>query len=158
VEERAVPVNAIRRNVSWIGAVENAIAENGDDMTARKIMKAAGEECACHILRECEAILGRRPENVDELLDATNERRRSMLKLDSLWEREGDRAHLRIEECGCTLVKAGLAKPSPVHCLCTAGMFESLFSLVCRGKVTVEVVRTIGSGDDTCEFNVYFEE
>jgi len=35
---------------------------------------------------------------------------------------------------------------------------ESLFSAVCQGPVSVEVVKAIGFGDDVCEFYVSFVE
>lgn len=156
--ERNISENAIERNVSWIEGIEDAIANNCNEFTAKQIMKAAGEKCARQILKECEQILGKKPESTDELIEATNIRRLKQLNLDSLWKREGNKAHLKINECGCTLVKAGLAKPNPVHCLCTVGMFESVFSAVCLGPVNVEVIKTIGFGDDVCEFYVHFQE
>lgn len=149
---------AIKRNISWVEAVEKSIAENTNKITTKKIMKAAGEKCAQQILKECRQILGKKPENVDELIEATNKRRIEQLNLDSLWERDGNKAHLKINECGCTFVKAGLAKPNPVHCLCTAGMFESVFSEVCQGSVDVEIIKTIGFGDDVCEFYIHFQQ
>ena len=156
--EKSISENAIERNISWIEAVENAIADNGNEITAKKIMKAAGKKCGQQILKECAQILGKRPENVDELIEGTNIRRLRQLNLDGLWERDGNKAHLKIYECGCTLVKAGLAKPNPVHCLCTVGMFESVFSAVCQGPVNVDIIKTIGFGDDVCEFDVHFQE
>jgi predicted ArsR family transcriptional regulator len=63
-----------------------------------------------------------------------------------------------IEECNCILVKAGLAKPNPVHCMCSQGMMESLFSALYRGQVSVELFKSIGNGHDVCEFHVTFEE
>lgn len=148
---------AIQRNNSWIEAVESALAGSGNTSLAKDVMKAAGKECAHQILAECQRILGKKPETIDELLEATNVRRLKQLNLPNLWEREGNKAHLHIHECGCTLVKAGLAKPNPIHCLCTVGMFETLFSEVCQGPVSVEVVKTIGGGDDGCEFYIHFE-
>ena len=145
-------------NASWIGAIENALTAHGDAVLTKKVMKASGRKCAQHILNDCTEILGRRPENVDELLEATNQRRLQIHGLDSLWERRGNRASLRINECGCTLVKAGLAAINPVHCLCSAGLMEHLFSTVCTGSVKVEVVKAIGFGDEVCEFYVEFEE
>ena len=58
---------AIERSVSWIEAVEKAIAENTNEVNTKKIMKVAGEKCAQQILKECKQILGKKPENVDEL-------------------------------------------------------------------------------------------
>jgi predicted hydrocarbon binding protein len=145
-------------NAAWIGAVENALANCDNNALAKEVMKVPGQMCARQILDDCTEIIGKKPETVDELLDATNRRRLQIHHLESLWERQGNKAHLIIDECACTLVKAGLAKPNPVHCLCSVGLMESLFSAVCRGPVSVEVVKAIGFGDDVCEFYVNFVE
>jgi len=159
VETMKVSEDAIKRiNASWIEAVENALTAHGDASLTKEVMKAAGRKCAQQIINDCAEIIGRRPANIDELLEATNQRRLRIHGLDSLWGKEGNRAHLRIDKCGCTLVKAGLARISPVHCLCSIGLMENLFSAVCTGPVVVEVVKTIGFGDEVCEFYVDFEE
>ncbi len=158
MEKREIQEAAIRRNVSWIEVVERSLGDFGNDRLTKQVMKAAGQKCAQQILTECENILGKKPETVDELIEATNRRRKETLNIDSLWEREGNSAHLLIRECGCTLVKAGLAKPNPVHCLCSVGLIETYFSSVCHGSVNVEIVRAIGQGDEVCEFHVTFTE
>ena len=145
-------------NVAWIESVEKTLDEKGNPALVRQIMKAAGQKCADAIFSSCEEILGRKPETVDELLEANNRRRLRKLNLKNRWERKGNRAHLVLDECGCSLVKAGLAKPNPVHCLCSAGLWEELFSRVCRGPVSVEIVKAVGFGDPVCEFTVCFEE
>jgi len=145
-------------NISWIEAVESALANHGDTDLTVKVMSAAGEKCAKKIIADCKEMLGKKPETVDELLEATNQRRLQIHYLNSRWERQGNMAHLKIDECGCTLVKAGLAKPHPVHCLCSKGLMENLFSTVCKGPVSVEIVKAIGFGDDVCEFYVNFTE
>jgi len=149
---------AIKRNVTWIKAVEDALADCGNMALTKEVMKAAGQKCARQILDDCREILGKKPETVDELLDTTNKRRLQRFNLASLWEKQGNKAYLKIDECGCTLVKAGLAKSNSVHCLCSAGMMESIFSAVCQGPVSVEIVKAIGFGDDVCEFCVNFVE
>lgn len=156
MEKKEVPDAALKRNVAWIEAVEKALAESGDPGLAKEVMKAAGHACAQQILADCEAILGRKPETIDELLDATNRRRRQRHNLADLWEKQGNRAHLLIHECACTLVKAGLAVPNPTHCLCSLGMWEKLFAEVHKGPVVVEMTKTVGFGDDGCEFFVTF--
>jgi predicted ArsR family transcriptional regulator len=138
--------------------LEACLAERGNQALIKIVMKAAGEKCSVQIFDDCRQILGKNPESVDELLDAMNQRRSQNHNITSLWEKRGNTAHLILEECNCTLVKAGLAKPNPVHCLCSQGMMESLFSTVCRGQVSVELVKSIGSGHDVCEFHVTFEE
>ncbi len=149
---------AIKRNVTWIEAVENALIDCGNRALAKEVMKIAGQKCARQILDDCREILGKKPVTIDELLDATNQRRLQRHNLASLWEKQGNKAHLKIDRCACTLVRAGLAKPNPVHCLCSVGLMESIFSAVCRGPVSVEVVKAIGFGDDMCEFYVNFVE
>ena len=146
-----------RINVSWISAIEDTLTAHGNEVLTEKVIKAAGQKCSKHILDECTELLGRSPANVDDLLEATNKRRLRKQSLDSLWEKRGNRASLRIDECGCTLVKAGLAELNPVHCLCSAGLMEHLFSTVCTGCVNVEIVKAIGFGDEVCEFYVEFE-
>lgn len=125
---------AIMLNAAWIEAVEKALADRGNMALAKEAMKAAGQKCARRILDDCREILGKQPETVDELLDATNRRRLQRLNLASLWEKQGNKAYLRIDECACTLVTAGLAKPNPVHCLCSAGMIESIFPESAGGR------------------------
>jgi hypothetical protein len=153
-----IPEAARNLNVSWIESVEKTLDELGNRALVNQIMKAAGQKCAEAILADCEDILGKKPETVDELIEANNRRRSQKLNLDNYWQREGNRAHLVLDECGCGLVKAGLVKLNPVHCLCSAGLWENLFSTVCRGSVRVEIDQAFGFGDTRCEFTVYFEE
>jgi len=157
MEIKPIPAAAVQRSLTWIEAVENALAERGDTELAEQVMEAAGEKCALQILADCEEILGKKPETVDELLDATNQRRLRRHSLTNLWKREGNTAHLKIGGCACTLVRAGLAKPNPVHCLCSKGLMVKLFSTVTKGSVRVETAKTVGFGDDCCEFRVHFE-
>ncbi len=158
MKKTEIPEKAIKRNVAWIEAVEKALANSGNGILTKEVMKAAGQKCARQILDDCREILGKKPETIDKLLDATNQRRLQRHNLASLWEKQDNKAHLKIDECACTLVRAGLAKPNPVHCLCSVGLMESIFSAVCRGPVNMEVVKAIGFGDDVCEFYVNFVE
>lgn len=154
-----VSESAAARSIAWIKTVEESISEFGGDALAKKVLKCTGNKCAEQIFNDCTEILGRKPETVDELLYAMNRRRGQKLNINSLWKREENRAHLKIpDECGCTLVKAGLAKPNPIHCLCSQGMMEQIFSYVCKGDVHVEVVNAVGYGNDCCEFVITFEE
>ena len=158
MERPGISEAAITSNAAWIEAVENTLASCGNMALAKDVMKAAGHKCAQQILEDCREILGEEPETVDELIDATNKRRWQKHNLTDLWEKQGNTAYLKINECNCTLVKAGLAKPNPVHCLCSVGLMESLFSTVCQGSVSVEITRAIGFGDDVCEFCISFIE
>ncbi|MFC1968766.1 hypothetical protein ACFLVX_05230 [Chloroflexota bacterium] len=158
MERPEISEEAVTQNAAWIEAVEKALADCGNMSLTKEVMKAAGQKCARQILDDCREILGKEPATVDDLINATNKRRWQKHSLTNLWEKQGNKAYLKINECGCTLVKAGLATPNPVHCLCSAGMMESIFSTVCEGPVSVEIVRAIGFGDDVCEFCISFAE
>lgn len=158
MEIRNIEQRAAELNMAWIESLETCLAERGNRTLIKEVMKTAGEKCSIQILGDCRQTLGKNPDSVDELLDAMNQRRLEQHNVSSLWERQGNKAHLIIEECNCILVRAGLARPNPVHCLCSLGLMESLFSTVCRGQVKVELVRSIGNGHEVCEFNVVFEE
>ena len=153
-----IPQKAVELTATWIDSLEAYLAKRGDHTLSKEIMKAAGEKCSVQILDDCRQILGKSPESVDELLDAMNKRRSQYHNLTSLWKKQDNTARLILEECNCTLVKAGLAEPNRVHCLCSQGMMESLFSKICGGEVSVELVKSIGYGDEVCEFHVVFEE
>ena len=83
-----IPEPAIKRNITWIEAVENALADNGNTALTKKVMKAAGQKCALQILDDCGEILGKKPETVSELLDATNRRRLERHNQSSVWEKK----------------------------------------------------------------------
>lgn len=158
MEKIDVPQKAVKLSATWIESLETCLAKRGDPTLTKEVMKAAGEKCSVQVFDDCRQILGKNPETVDELLDAMNQRRSQQHNLSSLWKKQGNTAHLILQECNCTLVKAGLAKPNPVHCLCSEGMMESLFSKIHRGPVSVKLVKSIGNGHNVCEFHVTFEE
>ena len=158
MEKIHIPQKAIELNATWIDSLETCLAEHGDQDLIKAVMKAAGEKCSVQIFDDCRQIIGKNPESVDELLSAMNQRRSQIHNLTSLWEKQGNTANLILDECNCTLVKAGLARPNPTHCLCSQGMMESLFSKVHSGTVNVELVQSIGNGHDVCEFFVTFLE
>ncbi len=149
---------AVERNKAWIEAVTSTLNANGDPELSRLAMRNAGKKCASQLLEKIVAHYGRQPQSVDEFIEVINKRRKEILGASNLWQREGNKAHFRIDKCGCDLVEAGLAKPNPVFCLCSAGMFENLFTPFCRGIVRTEIVKAIGFGDDCCEFIVHFDE
>ena len=158
MEKIGIPQEAVELNLTWIEAVEKALGECDDQALTNVVMKSAAKKCSIQILDDCRQRLGKMPESVDDLLDAMNQRRLQKHNLARLWEKQGNKAHLILEECNCTLVRGGLVRPNSVHCLCSIGLMESLFSSVCRGPVHAELVKSIGSGDDVCEWNVTFEE
>jgi len=153
-----IAVAAVDRNRAWIEAVTSTLGDSGDSELSRLAMRNAGKRCASQLLEKIVAHYGREPRSVDELVEAINKRRKEILRASTFWQREGKKAHFRLDKCSCDLVEAGLAEPNPIFCLCSSGMFENLFAPFCRGAVRAEIVSAIGLGDECCEFVVYFDE
>lgn len=158
MQETQIPKVAIERNKAWIKAVTESLGKRNDTDLLKCTMKDAGRKCADQLLEMTISHFGRNPESVDELIDAINKRRRDILNANTFWVREGNTAHFTLEKCSCDMVEAGLAAPNPGFCLCSAGMFETVFSHVCKGRVQTDIVKAIGMGDSYCEFVVRFEE
>jgi predicted hydrocarbon binding protein len=153
-----IPKAAIERNKAWIEAITKSLRKRKDIDLLRATMKDAGKKCADQLLEMTINHFGRNPKSVDELIAAINKRRRDVLKAKTFWVRDGNKAHFKLEKCSCDLVEAGLAEPNPNFCLCSFGMFETVFSHACKGPVQAEIVKAIGMGDEYCEFVVRFEE
>lgn len=153
-----IPDAAIERNRDWIAAITNSLGRRGDSELLRETMRDTGKKCAEQLLKKIIDHFGRPPESVDELIEAINMRRKEVLNTSNFWSRDGNKAHFKLEKCGCDLVEAGLAEPNPNYCLCSAGMFESLFIPFCKGTAKTEIIKAIGFGDNCCEFVVHFEE
>jgi predicted hydrocarbon binding protein len=148
---------AIERNKAWINGVTNALNKIGNEEICRCTMKSAGKECADQLLEKTINYFGRTPKSIVEMIEAINKRRKEVLNTNTFWELKGDKAYFTLEKCSCDLVEEGLAIPNPTFCLCSAGMFESIFVPYHNGSVRAEIVKAIGRGDERCEFIVHFE-
>lgn len=149
---------AIERNKAWIKAVTESLGNRKNFDLLKATMKDAGGKCADQLLKMIIEHYGQDPKSVDELIAAINKRRHDVLHASTFWGRDGNKAHFKLEKCSCDLVEAGLAEPNPNFCLCSSGMFERVFSHVCKGPVHAEIIKAIGMGDEYCEFIVHFEE
>ncbi len=144
-----IPINKNRR---WVSNVHASISQLEDTQKV-SIMKEAGTDCVNDLLVLCESYLERPIETVEDLVNGWNALRNAR-QLKGGWTLENGLAHGIFHECGCPLVRSGLIDLHPVQCLCSLGMMEIIFSKVTSKTVTVESRRTIGNGDDVCEFIV----
>lgn len=148
---------AIKRNKDWINGVTSALNKLGNDDLCRCAMKSAGNKCAEQFLEETIEYFGSTPKSIDEMVEAINKRKKEVLKLSDFWELKRDKILINLEKCSCHLVNSGLAEPNPTFCLCSAGMFESIFTPFHKGVVRTEIIKAIGRGDSSCEFIVHLE-
>ncbi len=142
-----IPVN---KNRSWIAHLHKGI-DQMDEHTKAAIMRPAGEACASDLLSLCEKRLGKKIESVDDLIAGWN-MVRDERRLHGKWQIEGHTIRGVFGECGCPLVRSGLIELHLVQCYCSQGLMETILSQVAGKTVEVDIKRTIGRGEDVCEF------
>lgn len=146
-----IPTN---KNRKWVANLHRSIDQLGEEQKVF-IMKQAGIDCASDLLKLCESYLGRPIDTIKDLVSGWNILRDSR-NLKGIWKLENNIVHGIFNECGCPLVRSGLIDLHPIQCLCSQGMMENIFSKVTKKSVRVEIRRTIGRGDNACEFVVSF--
>ena len=144
----------IEKNRRWIGAIEKSI-EGLDPHKQKLLMQDAGRDCAKDIWALCEKTLGCSIQSVEDLIKGWNLVRKNR-KLNGEWVVEGNDVHGVFEECGCPLVRSGLVELQPAQCWCSHNMMETIFSKVSNSSASVEIIRSIGRGDNVCEFRITF--
>jgi len=145
----SIPIN---KNRSWTAHLHKSI-DQLDERTKAAIMRPAGVACASDIFSLCEKHLGKKVESLEDLVKGWNIVR-GRLHLTGKWVLEGDGVTGVFGECGCPLVRSGLIELHPVQCYCSQGLMETIFSQAAGRPVEVELKRTIGRGDEVCEFSV----
>lgn len=60
--------------------------------------------------------------------------------------------------CGCLLSRKGIIKMTPTMCLCSRGWVKAIFHTLYGRPVDVELVSSIGRGDDHCKYSVRLGE
>jgi hypothetical protein len=152
VKDMTIPID---KNKRWVGSIHKSIDHLSEDVKAI-VMKQAGESCASDLLTLCEVSLGRQINTIQDLVDGWNTLRNSR-SLNGEWELVDDCVKGTFNECGCPLVRSGLIELHPVQCLCSKGMIETVFSKIAKREVEVVIRRSIGKGDNVCEFEVLYK-
>ncbi len=140
----------VGKNRTWIARLHESI-DRLDKNLKYTIMMPAGKACASDLMQLCEKYLERRVGSVEDLVTGWN-MLRDKRKLNGKWEFEGNTVKSIFGECGCPLVRSGLIELHPVQCYCSQGMMEAIFSQAEKKTVEVEIKRSIGRGDEVCEF------
>jgi predicted hydrocarbon binding protein len=149
---RGIVKTPINKNQRWMASLHESLDQLDGDLKAA-IMKRAGRQCAADLLLLCAAHLGKQVETIEELIRVWNHIR-AKRDLKGKWEFEENLIRAIIYECSCPLVSSGLMQLHAVQCYCSLGMMETIFSQVAQKPVEVDLVRSIGRGDEVCEFIV----
>ncbi len=143
----SIPINKNRR---WVSSLHGSISQLPEDMKAA-IMKQAGMDCAADLWSLCEKYSGKPINTIEDLVHGWNMVRDSR-NLEGRWEIDSGTIRGTFYECGCPLVRSGLIELHPVQCYCSQGMMENVFSKAAKKAVEVVMKRSIGRGDNACEF------
>ncbi len=142
----------INKNKSWVSLLHASIS-GLDEQQQALIMKPCGQGCAADILSLCERYLGRNVGSLDDLVTGWNMIREAR-GLSGKWVQEQKSIRGIFRECGCPLVRSGLIELHRVQCYCSQGMTETIFASVAGRPIEVEILQTIGRGDEVCHFLV----
>ncbi|AGL02282.1 hypothetical protein [Desulfoscipio gibsoniae] len=140
----------IDKNKRWITGLHESINQLGKDLQAA-IMKPVGKQCASDLFSLCESYLRNKIDTTEDLINGWNTLREKR-NLKGKWELEGDKIRGTFYECGCPLIRSGMIDLHPIQYYCSQGMMEMIFSKAAKKTVKVEIKRSIGWGDDVCEF------
>jgi len=120
--------------------------------TRKKIMELCGEACA---REDGDLEIAKRiaEETVDE--EEIIARVNKEILWCSAWIRKGNTIQSTCIKCGCPLVRNNIVNLTGTFCYCSMGWVKKIFETVLKKPVKVELKKSIGFGDNVCNFVVY---
>lgn len=136
------------------GSLLNSIISGLDAIdleTRQKIMESCGEACA-RSDGDLEIANKIAEEEVDEkeILDRANKQ----ILWCGPWVRKGTTIQSTCVECGCPLVRNKVVRLTGTFCYCSRGWVKKTFETLLKKPVEVELKKSIGLGNEVCEFMV----
>jgi hypothetical protein len=134
----------------WAAAVIQGLEKYTDKDQQKKILELCGYSCAKYDLRELKN-LKKEARDQKELLELINKH----IPWCGNWIWKKDYIYSTCRSCGCPLIRDHHLKLSPIFCLCSRGWIKAIFSEAFGKGVRVKLSKSIGRGDEYCEFFVY---
>lgn len=122
-----------------------------DEETRKQIMEACGRRCIGASTLERASRLKQTAPDLDHLLALLNE---AHIGGGSL-QREGNTIHAAYDRCYCGSVSKTKEAVSDTYCRCSCGWFRQLFETLLGRPVEVELVSSIISGGERCQFLIH---
>jgi len=136
----------------WIAALMTGLEAEVDERVRAQVMEYCGRACASYFGSiDTVKTVQSNVREIDELLDGLNQQKDFWC---GRWIRKGDTIYSVCEECGCSLVRAGLVELSPAFCQCSQGWVKAVFEAALGRPVKVDLERAIGRGDQVCKYIV----
>jgi len=136
------------------GRVINSMINGLEDLsieTRRKVMEKSGEECAIAGSYQIAKKISEKTNNIKEIIEKVN----SQIPWCGKWKLEDITIRSICNECGCSLIRNKIVKLNSIFCHCSLGWIKIIFKTLLNKPVQVEMLKSIGAGDDTCEYIVY---
>jgi len=144
------------RLLKHVGALLEAMIaelEYVDSETVMKIMEKCGRACA-YSDGDLELAKNIADETIDleEILSRVN----AELLWCGKWTKKGNTIKTTCFKCGCPLVRNHVVKLTGTLCYCSRGWVKSIFEVLLKRPVTVELEKSIGRGDKICKLVAHF--
>ncbi|MFX1418674.1 MAG: hypothetical protein ACFE9N_07125, partial [Promethearchaeota archaeon] len=117
----------------------------------RKIMEKSGEACAIAGSYEIAKKISEETTCIEEIIEKIN----NQIPWCGKWNLKDNIISSICNECGCPLVRNKIVNLNSTFCYCSLGWVKLIFKTLLKKPIHVEMLKSIGAGDCTCEFVVY---
>jgi len=117
----------------------------------RKIMEKSGEACAMAGSFEIAKKISEETTRIEEIIEKIN----NQIPWCGQWNLENNIIRSICNECGCPLVRNKIVTLNSTFCYCSLGWVKLIFKTLLKKPVHVKMLKSIGAGDDICEYVVY---
>ncbi len=136
------------------GRVINSIINGLEDLSVeqrRKIMEKSGEECAIAGSYKIAKRISQKTKDIEEIIEKIN----NQIPWCGKWKLEDNIIRSICNECGCPLIRNKIVNLRSTFCYCSLGWIKIIFKTLFHKPVQVEMLKSIGAGDDVCEYIIY---
>ncbi|MFX1431358.1 MAG: DUF6144 family protein [Promethearchaeota archaeon] len=140
----------LERSSRVINSIVNGIEKLSIEKK-RKIMEKSGEACAIAGSYEIAKKISGETTSIEEIIEKTN----NQIPWCGQWNLNGNIISSKCNECGCPLVRNKIVNLNRTFCYCSLGWVKIIFKTLLKRPVQVEMLKSIGAGDNICEYAVY---
>ncbi|MFX1379741.1 MAG: DUF6144 family protein [Promethearchaeota archaeon] len=117
----------------------------------KKIMEKSGEACAKAGSFEIAKKISEETTSIEEIIEKIN----NQIPWCGKWKLKNNFIRSICSECGCPLVRNKIVNLNSIFCYCSLGWVKTIFQILLKKPIHVEILKSIGAGDTICEFIVY---
>ena len=142
-----------QQKIRSIQGMMQLLDQNVNEATRQRIMETCGRQCiGASTLEKAKRFLRDAPD-LDGWLAHLNEAHIGGGHL----RREGNIIHAVYDRCYCGSVSKARERISNTYCRCSCGWYRQLFETLLGQPVQVELLGSIISGEECCQFLIYIQ-